>query len=223
MKNLSQSEENYLKAIFKVSRKGASQASTNAIAAELETSPAAVSDMVKKLSSEKKQLVRHQRHRGVTLTETGHGLATQLVRKHRLWEVFLHQILEFSWDEVHDIAEQLEHIQSEELVERLDRFLGHPKFDPHGDPIPDADGNFAERKQTVLSALPIGEMAVVVGVREHSPSFLQYLDRMKMGLGAEIEMLEIFEFDGSARLRMKDEKELTVSDKVCENLLVQVR
>lgn len=219
MDKLSQAEENYLKAIFKVSNEEKRPASTNGIAAELETTPAAVSDMVKRLSA--KELVNHRRHRGVTLSEKGENVATRLVRKHRLWEVFLCNILEFSWHEVHDIAEQLEHIQSPELVKRLDRFLGHPKFDPHGDPIPDAEGNFAERKQMLLSGLPVGKKAVVVGVTEHSPSFLQYLDRMKLGLGVEVEMVEIFEFDGSATLRLVGEKELTVSEKVCENLLVQ--
>ena len=221
MEKLSQAEENYLKAIFKINEVEKGPASTNGISAELETTPAAVSDMVKRLSA--KELVNHRRHRGVTLSGKGEAVATRLVRKHRLWEVFLCQVLEFSWDEVHDIAEQLEHIQSPELVERLDRFLGHPKFDPHGDPIPDADGNFAQRKHITLSELPVGKTAVVVGVNEHSSSFLQYLDRMELGLGVVVEMVEIFEFDGSARLLLAGEKEITVSGKVCENLLVQVK
>lgn len=221
MKNLSQAEENYLKAIYKISENEDGPASTNAIAAELATSAAAVSDMVKRLSGKEKGLLHHKRHRGVTLTNDGQRLATTLVRKHRLWEVFLCKVLDFSWDEVHDIAEQLEHIQSPELVERLDGFLGHPKFDPHGDPIPDADGNFAQRKQIALSNLLVSERAVVVGVLEHSTAFLQYLDRMELRLGVELEMLEIFEFDGSGRLRLGNGKELTISGKVSGNLLVQ--
>lgn len=221
MDKLSQAEENYLKAIFKVCEVEDGPASTNNVSAELETTPAAVSDMIKRLSA--KELVNHRRHRGVTLTEKGEGIATRLIRKHRLWEVFLCQVLEFSWDEVHEMAEQLEHIQSPELVNRLDRFLGYPKFDPHGDPIPDADGNFAERKQIELSGLAPGKTAVVVGVKEHSSSFLQYLDRMKLGLGVEISMVEIFEFDGSATLRFSGGNEITVSGKVCESLLVQVK
>lgn len=221
MKSLSQSEENYLKAIFKISESEGGPASTNAIASELDTSAAAVSDMVKRLSAKERDLLHYKRHRGVTLTTTGQRLATGLVRKHRLWEVFLYKVLDFSWDEVHDIAEQLEHIQSQELVERLDRFLGHPKYDPHGDPIPDADGNFAKRKQIPLSELRAGEQAVVVGVLEHSAAFLQYLDKMELGLGVGLEMLEVFEFDGSARMQLERGKELTISGKVSENLLVQ--
>ncbi|MEO1257671.1 MAG: metal-dependent transcriptional regulator [Bacteroidota bacterium] len=221
MDQLSQAEENYLKAIFKICESEDKPASTNAIASELKTSAAAVSDMLKRLSAKEKDLVHYKPHRGVTLTKDGNQLATMLIRKHRLWEVFLCDVLKFSWDEVHDMAEQLEHIRSEELINRLDEFLGNPKFDPHGDPIPDADGNFTKRKQIVLAALKEGESGVVVGVQEHSSAFLQYLDKMELGLGVQIKVIEIFEFDSSVKVRLSNGKEFTISNKVSDNLLVQ--
>ena len=221
MYSLSQAEENYLKAIFKICESTGKPASTNAIKGELNTSAAAVSDMLKRLSTKEKELVHYKPHRGVTLTNHGNQAATMLIRKHRLWEVFLCDVLKFSWDEVHEMAEQLEHIRSEELINRLDKFLGQPKFDPHGDPIPDADGRFAERKQVTLSNLEKGTIGIVVGVQEHSSAFLQYLDKMQLGLGVEIKILEVFEFDGSVRIGLEGGTELTISNKVSENLLVQ--
>ena len=219
LEEISHTEENYLKAIFKLSEKEGKAANTNAIAAEMNTSAASVTDMIQRLS--KKELINYERYKGVTLTDAGHQIATHLVRKHRLWEVFLVEKLRFSWDEVHDIAEQLEHIKSPGLVERLDEFLGFPQFDPHGDPIPDADGNFAFRKQVLLAELGLHEKGVVVGVKDHSPAFLQYLDHMKMTLGARVEALEYFEYDESMKIRLNRQQELTLSKKVCQNLFIQ--
>ena len=219
MNNISHTEENYLKAIFKLSEKSGSNASTNAIAKAMNTSAASVTDMVQRLS--KKELINYERYKGVTLSQKGNQIATSLIRKHRLWEVFLVNQLNFSWDEVHEIAEQLEHIKSEELVERLDDFLGHPKFDPHGDPIPDAEGNFAVRKQIPLHELAPQEQAVIVGVQDHSSKFLQYLDQMKLILGVKITLLEQFEYDESVRIQIKKGRQLTLSKKVSQNLFVQ--
>lgn len=220
METLTQAEENYLKAIFKLTEpEGSKTASTNAIAAVLNTAAASVTDMLKRLAS--KGLLHYEKHRGVALTERGNELATDLVRKHRLWETFLVQKLGFSWDAVHDIAEHLEHVQSEELVERLDAFLDRPKYDPHGDPIPDAKGRMASRKQVLLSALAPGEKAVVVGVQESQSSFLQYLDRVQLSLGTGLQVLERFDYDGSMRVAIVGKEEITVSPKVCENLFVQ--
>lgn len=215
----SQAEENYLKAIFKISELEDKPASTNAIAGQLSTTPAAVSDMLKRLAG--KKLVHYKRHHGATLTDSGNQVATSLIRKHRLWEVFLYNVLKFSWDEVHEMAEQLEHIHSHELIDRLDHFLGHPKFDPHGDPIPDAKGHFTHRKQIELTHLTVGEKGIVVGVQEHSPAFLQYLDKLGLHLGARLEITEIFEFDGSLSLLLNTHTPLNISQKVGENLLVQ--
>lgn len=130
--------------------------------------------------------------------------------------------LHFSWDEVHSIAEELEHINSEELVDRLDKFLGHPKFDPHGDPIPDAEGNFTQRQQILLSELEIGKTAILVGVQEHSPTFLQYLDRLRLALGTKLKMLEKFEYDESVKVQFEDTQEVLLTDKVCQNLFVKI-
>jgi DtxR family Mn-dependent transcriptional regulator len=219
MSKLSHTEENYLKAIFKISEREEKPASTNAISMEIQTSAASVTDMVNRLS--KKKLIHYEKYKGVRLTETGNDIAKHLIRKHRLWEVFLVDKLHFSWDEVHEIAEQLEHIRSKELVERLDQFLGQPKFDPHGDPIPDAEGNFAFRKQVQLSELAEGELGIVLGVQDHSPTFLQYLDRMGLILGTSVEIIERFEYDESVKVLLNKEKEILISSKVSQNLFVQ--
>lgn len=219
MESLTQAEENYLKAVFKIGENDSKAASTNAIAGILSTTAASVSDMLKRLAG--KGLLHYEKHRGATLTEKGSELATNLVRKHRLWEVFLVKTLHFSWDEVHEIAEQLEHVQSDELIARLDTFLDKPQFDPHGDPIPDAEGNFAMRKQVPLPALSIGDRAVVVGVQESSAAFLKYLDKIKLGLGARVRVLERFEYDGTLKIELNSNEEITISHKVSENLFVQ--
>lgn len=219
MEHMSQTEENYLKAIFKISEKTGKTASTNAIAKALKTSAASVTDMIKRLSE--KSLIHYEKYKGVTLTEEGNTIATHLIRKHRLWEVFLVEQLHFSWDEVHEIAEQLEHIKSSELVERLDEYLNFPKFDPHGDPIPDAEGNFTFRKQLPLSELTEGDKAVVVGVQDHSPAFLRYLERLELTLGAELILMERFEYDESVRIQLPGGAEQVLSKKVTQNLFVQ--
>ncbi|TNE50713.1 MAG: metal-dependent transcriptional regulator [Bacteroidetes bacterium] len=216
----SHTEENYLKAIFKLAEKTAKAVSTNAIAAEMRTSAASVTDMLKRLAE--KELIHYEKYRGVQLTEQGSQLATALIRKHRLWEVFLVDKLGFAWDEVHDLAEQLEHVQGSGLVERLDTFLGRPKFDPHGDPIPDAEGRWAFRQQVALNTLQPGDKGVVTGVDEHSTEFLQYLDQLGLALGARLELLERYPYDQSVRIRTADGRELTLSEKVGQNLYVKV-
>jgi DtxR family Mn-dependent transcriptional regulator len=185
----------------------------------MNTKAASVTDMVIRLSE--KELINYEKYKGVTLTFTGNRIATHLIRKHRLWEVFLVEKLTFSWDEVHDMAEQLEHIQGAELVERLDSFLGFPKFDPHGDPIPDAEGVFTFRKQSPLLDLNAGEKGIVVGVQDHTASFLQYLDRLHLVLGTEVEILEQFEYDESIRIMVNHNQEQILSKKVSQNLFVQ--
>lgn len=220
MEHISHTEENYLKAIFKISEKTRRNASTNAIAQALDTSAASVTDMVKRLSE--KSLINYEKYKGVTLTEKGNEIATLLIRKHRLWEVFLVEKLNFSWDEVHEIAEQLEHIKSRDLVGRLDNFLGNPKFDPHGDPIPDEEGNFTFRKQVLLSDLQPGEDGIIVGVQDHSSQFLQYLDKMKLVLGVTVNVIERYEYDESLKVKVNNRgKQFSLSKKVCQNLFVQ--
>ncbi len=216
---ISQAEENYLKAIFKINERESKAANTNAVAAELKTTAASVTDMLRKLAE--KELIFYEKYRGVTLTTEGVRQATFLIRKHRLWEVFLCEKLGYTWDECHDLAEQLEHIQSDDLIDRLDDFLGKPKFDPHGDPIPDCDGNITERQQRLLSALSVGEKGVVVGVDEHSPAFLQHLNRLGIFLGVKTEVMEIFDFDGSVRLRLNGAVEVVVSDRVSNGIFLK--
>lgn len=218
--NITHAEENYLKAIFKISEKEDKAVSTNAIAAEMQTTAASVTDMLKRLAE--KKLIDYEKYRGVELSGEGNRVATTLIRKHRLWEVFLVDKLGFAWDEVHDLAEQLEHVQGNNLVNRLDMFLGHPKFDPHGDPIPDADGHWTFRQQVLLTDLKPGDRGVVTGVDDHSPAFLQYLDRLGLTLGASLELIERFPYDHSSRVRTPDGQEVTLSEKVGQNLYVKI-
>jgi DtxR family transcriptional regulator, Mn-dependent transcriptional regulator len=214
-------EENYLKALFKLTERAeppGSSISTNALAAEMQTTPASTTDMLKRLHE--KQLIAHERYRGVRLTVEGARISTQLIRKHRLWEVFLLEKLGFEWHEVHDLAEQLEHIQGDALVERLDTFLGHPQYDPHGDPIPDAQGQWAERVLMPLSDLAVGATAIVCGVDDHNPIFLQYLQSQGLVLGAAIQVVERYDYDQSTRITIGQQQPTTISYKVTRNLLV---
>lgn len=219
MESISATEENYLKAIYKISEKESGVASNKAISAMMDTSAASVTDMIRRLAD--KNLIHYEKHKGVTLTKQGNKIATSLIRRHRLWEVFLLEKLHFSWDEIHPIAEELEHIGAEKLTNRLEEFLGYPKFDPHGDPIPDADGNIMVRQQALLSDLVVSEKGVLVGVQEHSAAFLQYLDRLGLNLGTTIELLEKFEYDESVSVRLNDKTEQILSDKVSQNLFVK--
>jgi len=216
---LSKSEENYLKTIWSLCLDDTKGASTNAIAKKMETKASSVTDMVKKLAD--KDLVNYKKYHGVTLTVSGKNIAVGIIRKHRLWEVFLLNHLHFKWDEVHDIAEQLEHIQSKELTKRLDEFLGTPRFDPHGDPIPDAEGNITDNRIThALSDLLVGETAIIVGVNDSSATYLRYLDGQNLVLGTSFTVVEVYDFDHSMQLKLPN-KELTVSHQVSQNLVVK--
>ena len=217
--HLSNTEENYLKAIYKIAERKNKSASTNTIAKYIGTAPASVTDMLKRLAG--KQMINYERYKGVTLTTIGGREATQLIRRHRLWEVFLASRLRFSWEAVHDIAEELEHIKSEELVNRLDAYLDYPKFDPHGDPIPNAQGKFTLRNQmSLLAALP-GNKVVLLGVREHETSFLEYLNELNISLGTEFTIKAFNHFDKSMNILVDHIKETLLSEKVCQILLVK--
>ncbi len=216
---LTQTEENYIKEIFKLSEKTEGCIATNAIADAKETTAASVTDMVKKLAQ--KGYVQYIRYKGSQLTESGNEVAKALIRKHRLWEVFLVKQLNFNWDEVHEIAEQLEHIQSEALTERLDAYLDFPKLDPHGDPIPDAKGNITYTPAISLTELHAGQMAVIVGVNDHSNPFLHYLDKLEIALGVRVQVLEIYSFDSSRHIMINDTKEVVISKQIAQNLQVK--
>lgn len=211
-------EENYLKAIFKLSGKEKAAVSTNAIAEELETKASSVTDMIKKLTE--KDLVNYQKYKGTSLTKKGHSIAVHIVRKHRLWEVFLVNKLNFQWDEVHDVAEQLEHIKSPKLVEHLDSFLGFPQYDPHGDPIPNSQGEFPKSFSSPLMEVNIGHKGQVVGVSQDNPAFLQYLDKLQIQLGSQIEVMEKVAFDNSLEVQING-KAAHISAEVAKNILIR--
>lgn len=211
-------EENYLKALYKLQGINGEMVATSALALELGVQAASATDMLKKISQ--KKLVVYQKSKGSRLTEKGQQAAVSIIRNHRLWEVFLVEKLGFRWDEVHDIAEQLEHIHSEPLIDKLDAYLGHPRTDPHGDPIPDARGVFAKSKSVLLSSLPKGTVCTFTGVTDHSASFLNYLDKIGLSLGHTIKIKEIEEFDKNVTLQLKGKKEAVVSVKVANSLLV---
>ncbi|MDY0781277.1 metal-dependent transcriptional regulator [Tenacibaculum sp. IB213877] len=214
----SQSEENYIKTIYHLASVSEKGISTNAIAKKLETKASSVTDMIKKLSE--KKVVVYKKYQGVTLTDFGKKTAVSIIRKHRLWEVFLVDKLNFSWDEVHEVAEQLEHIKSPKLINELDAFLGFPKQDPHGDPIPDKDGNFQQIEKSLLATLVKDEAGVCVGVNDSSSEFLQFLDKQGIALGQKITVLEKEPFDGSLSIKL-DGKTITVSNKIANNLYIQ--
>ena len=212
------SEENYLKAIFHLERKYPAGVSTNAIAEQMETKASSVTDMVRKLSE--KGLVTYKKYQGVKLSVSGKKTAVSVIRKHRLWEVFLVEKLGFNWDEVHDVAEQLEHIQSEKLIKELDRFLAFPRRDPHGDPIPDETGKFTVLDKVLLSGLEAGDTGICVGVKDSSPAFLQFLDKHQISLGKEITVLEKEEFDGSLQISLQG-KQMQISRAISSNLYIK--
>ena len=215
---LSSTEENYLKCIFKLTEKTQQNVSTNAIASILNSSAASVTDMLKRLSE--KELVLYEKYKGVRLSRSGKQVATQMVRKHRLWEVFLVEKLGMAWDEVHDIAEELEHVKSDLLIEKMDAFLGYPKFDPHGDPIPTSSGKFTIRKQSPLSKALQGQQVVVLGVLEHSKEFLQYLNNISIRIGTRLVVKEIHSFDQSMEVLINNDVVQMLSERVCKKLLV---
>lgn len=218
MLGMTYSEENYLKVIYHLSLNQTKGITTNSIANEMESKPSSVTDMVQKLAD--KGLVIYKKYQGVSLTDEGMFTALMIVRKHRLWEVFLLEKLDFSWDEVHDVAEQLEHIKSEKLVNKLEEFLDFPTEDPHGDPIPDRKGKIAQIDKKLLSETALGKKVICVGVKDSSSAFLQYLDKQQIALGSSIEIISKEDFDMSLTLKLGD-KQVTVSNKIAANLFVK--
>jgi DtxR family Mn-dependent transcriptional regulator len=214
------SEENYIKVIYHLSLVSPKGVNTNAIAGMLETKASSVTDMLKKLAE--KNLVSYQKYQGVTLTESGLLSAKMIVRKHRLWEVFLVEKLNFSWDEVHEIAEELEHIKSEKLINKLDEFLDFPSFDPHGDPIPDVNGSIKKVDKLLLSEAKIGQDYQCVGVKDTSVSFLKYLDKQKISLGSIMKIISKEDFDASQNIQLGDGT-LLISNKIAENIFIKIQ
>jgi DtxR family Mn-dependent transcriptional regulator len=190
------------------------------LAGELNTKAASVTDMLKKLKA--KKLLNYEKYKGVRLSAEGKKLALGIVRKHRLWEYFLVDTLQFGWDEVHEVAEELEHISSKKLVEKLDAFLGHPKFDPHGDPIPDSQGKMAVQQQVNLIDLPVNKMAEVSGVGSQSTELLELLKHKHIGIGTKMEIKKKFSFDNSIEIKIKNQNAFTISQQLAQALFVKI-
>ena len=214
-------EENYLKAIYKLHERSEESVNTNAIAEVLKTKAASVTDMLQKLST--KKLLKYEKYKGVLLTDKGRKVAVEIVRKHRLWETFLFDKLQFGWDEVHDLAEQLEHIQSEYLINKLDDFLDNPTHDPHGDPIPTRQGIIRKSELQLLSSITPGTKVVMSGVVDHGSLFLQHLNKLQINLGKRFEMMEVNAYDGSVKLKTDDNKLMEMSKDVAKNILVSIK
>lgn len=216
---LSLTEENYLKTIYSLAQEHDAAVSTNGISDYLDTRPASVSDMLKKLAQ--KELIHYIKYKGVTLTDAGNREALKIIRKHRLWEVFLVEKMKFNWDEVHEVAEQLEHIKSPLLIKRLDEFLSFPRFDPHGDPIPTDDGELIIRETVMLQDLEHNKSAEVVGVKDTSAVFLKYLDKLGVSLGCKIEIVDSIEFDQSLEIEIDSNLKRLISKEVAQNIFVE--
>jgi len=215
---LSQAEENYLKAIFSIESANSKKVSTTLIAENLKTKASSVTDMIKKLAD--KNLVNYEKYKGVSLTVEGKKIAIKIVRRHRLWEVFLVDKLNYNWDEVHDLAEQLEHIKSKSLINRLDDFLEFPTHDPHGDPIPDKKGNITHHKNIMLSSLEIGENCTIIGVKDSSVAFLQFLDSLNINIGNKISVISKETFDNSMVIKYNN-NQISISNQTSKNLFVK--
>jgi DtxR family Mn-dependent transcriptional regulator len=217
---ISFTEENYLKVIHRLSEATSEDISTNAVAELMQTKAASVTDMLRKLAD--KGWVNYQKYQGVRLSPAGEKIALSIVRKHRLWEVFLVDKMGFNWDEVHEIAEQLEHIESDELVQKLDAYLGFPKTDPHGDPIPNKEGILPELAYLHLSDIKAGKNCKLMGVAQDSAVFLQLLTKLNLNLGAVLAIIEINEFDRSVFVSINDAAPIFISHEVAKNILVKI-
>ncbi len=216
--NFSITEENYIKAIYHLQQTDGN-VTTNELASELNTKAASVTDMLKKLKA--KKLVNYEKYQGFRLSSEGKKIALGIIRKHRLWEYFLVEKLQFGWDEVHEVAEELEHISSKKLIDKLDAFLDYPKFDPHGDPIPDSNGKMAAQKQINLIDLPLNEAAEIVSVGSQSTELLELLKHKHFGIGTTIEIKKRFAFDHSMEVKIKGQSAFIISQQLAQALFVR--
>lgn len=220
LNKLTKSEEDYLKAIFQLlTEENIHKVGNNQIADYLNVSPASTNQMIKKLKA--KKYVSSEKYGKLELTKEGKTIAVGLIRKHRLWETFLYNFLNFSWDEVHEVAEQLEHIKSKKLIDELDRFMNFPERDPHGEVIPDHQGKYTLKPKITLSSIAAGQKCQLVSVNDASVTFLKYVSEIGLALSSEIEVLEIREFDNSIRIRYNDREE-AVTKKFADNIFVKV-
>lgn len=214
---LSESEENYIKSIYYLQEK-TEKVNTNTLAAFLDTSAASITDMLKKLKS--KKLLEYKKYYGFKLNAAGNKEALKIIRRHRLWEFFLVEKLGMEWEKVHEIAEELEHVSSIDLISRLDQFLGKPKIDPHGDPIPDEKGIMPVLKQTALKDLPVKQNAVVSSVSNQTPEMMEMLNYYGIKIGSSIKILKSFVFDGSLQIKIAKQPECVISGIAAQNIFV---
>jgi DtxR family transcriptional regulator, Mn-dependent transcriptional regulator len=215
--NYSTSEENYIKAIFHLQKDGT--VTTNELSAELQTRPASVTDMMKKLKT--KKLVHYKAYHGFRLTAEGTRVALLIIRRHRLWEFFLAEKLKFNWDEVHEVADDLEHVSSKKLIDKLDEFLDFPRFDPHGDPIPDSNGKIENTKQVCLTDVPINKPGIVGHVSDQSSEMLELLGHKKIGIGTRLEVKKKFSFDQSMEIKVRQQPPTQISWDLAKNIFVK--
>lgn len=217
MLNYSTSEENYIKAVFHLQQQDGN-VTTNELAHELNTKPASVTDMMKKLKT--KKLLHYQPYQGFRLSNEGNKVALSIIRRHRLWEYFLAEKLKFSWDEVHAVAEDLEHVSSKKLIDKLDEFLGFPRVDPHGDPIPDMNGRIESSKQVCITELPLNKQARVCHVSDQSNEILDLLKHKNIGIGTKLEVKKKFDFDNSMEIKIRQQL-FTISEQLAQNIFVK--
>ena len=222
MLNYSTSEENYIKAIFHLQGEEGT-VTTNELAAQLKTRPASVTDMMKKLKS--KKLLLYTPYRGFRLSQEGNKVALGIIRRHRLWEYFLAEKLKFNWNEVHAVAEDLEHVSSRRLIDALDEFLGFPRVDPHGDPIPDAQGRIVTAKQVNLTELPLQKPGFVTHVSDQSSEILEMLRHKQIAIGTRLEVRKKFDFDNSFELLVgtgRSRSSISISEQLAKNIYVKI-
>lgn len=215
----SNSEENYIKAVYHL-QQNTVNVTTNELAAELKTKPASITDMLKKLKT--KKLINYEKYKGFRLSTSGNKLALNIVRRHRLWEFFLVEKLQFGWDEVHEVAEELEHITSKKLIDKLDDYLGNPLYDPHGDPIPNKDGIIKPRKQIKLTDLEINTTGIVSSVGNQSSELLELLKHKSIVIGSKVEIKKKFSFDQSIEIKVQNQPAITISKELSDSLFVKL-
>ena len=217
MLNYTTSEENYIKAIYHL-QKVDGMVTTNELAAELESKPASITDMMKKLKA--KKLLNYQPYQGFRLTADGTKVALGIIRRHRLWEFFLAEKLKFTWDEVHEVAEDLEHVSNKKLIDKLDEYLGFPRVDPHGDPIPDANGKIDISKKINMTALRVNTVSTVASISDHSSEILELLEHKKIAIGTKVEVKKKFQFDNSLEIKINRQPVITISEQLAKNIFV---
>ncbi|MEO8711454.1 MAG: metal-dependent transcriptional regulator [Parafilimonas sp.] len=215
--NFSIAEENYIKSIYHL-QQASESVSTNALADHLKSKPASITDMLKKLHA--KGLLNYNPYKGFRLSREGNKAALIIIRRHRLWEFFLVDQLHFNWEEVHEVAEELEHVRSKKLVDKLDEFLGYPKFDPHGDPIPDSNGKISVQQQLPLSDLPINKQAIITSVQNQSSELLSFLTSRNILIGTKLEVKRKLPFDNSIEIKFKNKQSISISEQVANAIQV---